>query len=407
MTGSLKTKFFSVWIIFLSLFLTSSAFGAGFQLFNELSARATSLSTAITARGDLVESAWFNPAASSMFEKPKLLTGMAMVIPNMRLETDYDEYDMKDKIYPIPYFYGATPLGDKFGLSMAINMPYGLTTEWHNDWIGKYYAVYTELRCLYISPAVSIKPFDWLAFSAGPNFVYATADMRRAVSPRVPGLKTNMNGEDWAYGYTVSMLVKPLKDWTFGVTYHSQVDIGLEGKARYSMALPPFPKSRMHLDVSIPRTVSIGIATTFIKNLTISLDIDWTDWSSYESLDFEYEKTPGTARPGVISVPRNWEDAWAFRIGAEYVYEKWQFRLGYAFDMSPIEDEYREPTLPTNDRHVFSFGLGWNYNQHLGADIAYSYVLVENGGTSPLTPTLDGTYKGDAHVINMAVRWDF
>ncbi len=405
----MQKKLVSTLILFIAIFAfcSGNVFAAGFQLFNEISARTAGLGAAMTARTDVVESAWFNPAVSAMLDGPKFMTGMAAVIPQMKLDSDNGHWDMKDKVYPLPHVYGAMPLGDKFGLSMAINVPYGLTTEWHNNWPGKFYAVYTELRCLFISPAVAIKPLDWISFSAGPNFVYATADMRKAVTPRVPGLKTNMNGEDWAYGYTVSMIAKPIKDWSFGVTYHSQVDIGLRGTARYTMALPPFQKSDMWLDVSLPRTVSLGVATTAIKNFTFSMDIVWTDWSSYESLDFVYEKAPGTAKPGVVRIPRNWEDAWAFKFGAEYTYNQmWQFRVAYAYDKSPIKNKYREPTLPTNDRHVFSVGLGWNY-KHMGIDASYTYVLVENGGTSPMTPTLDGTYKGQAHVIGTSFRWSF
>ncbi len=404
----MQKKFVAIFISFaVTVFCCGSALGSGFQLFNELSARTAGLGAAMTARTDVVESAWFNPAVSAMLDGPRVMMGMTAVIPQMKLESDNDHWDMKDKVYPLPHVYGAMPLGDKFGLSLSINVPYGLTTEWQNNWRGKYYAVYTELRTLFISPAVAIRPLKWLSFSAGPNFVYATADMRKAVSPRIPGLKINMKGEDWAYGYTVSMIAKPIKDWSFGVTYHSEVDLGLSGKARYSMDLPPFQRSALWLDVSLPRTVSIGVATTAVKNFTFSMDIVWTDWSSYDSLDFVYDKAPGTAKPGVVHVPRNWEDAWAFKFGAEYTYnDMWQFRAAYAYDKSPIKNKYREPTLPTNDRHVFSVGLGWNY-KHCGIDASYTYVLVENGGTSPMTPALDGTYKGQAHVIGTSFRWSF
>ncbi len=400
-TGISFFVFFSIMMVY------TQVFGAGFQLFNELSARGTAMGGALTARDDIAESAWFNPAASSMLDGLSTTIGSAFVIPHMKLEHDGTHDDMKDKVYPVPHVYAAMPLGDKFGVSMSINVPYGLTTEWQNDWPGKYYAVYTELRCLFLSPAVSIRPFEWLSIGAGPNFVYATADMRRAVSPMIPGLKTNMEGNDWAYGYTVAMMLKPFKNWNFGVTYHSQIDVDLYGDAKYTMNLPPFQKSDMWLDLTIPRTVSFGLSTTALKNWNITADFTWTDWSSYKSLDFTYSKAPGTAQPGSMSIPRNWEDAWAFRLGAEYTLtDNWQLRGGFVYDQSPIKNEWREPTLPTNDRWDFSVGTGWNY-KNFGVDAAYSYVLVENGGTSKLTPTLDGTYKGEAHVINLSFRWNY
>ncbi len=390
-----------------TVFFSSQAFSAGFQLFSELSARGTAMGGALTGRDDIAEVAWFNPAASSMLDGLKLSFGTALVIPQMKLEHDGTHDDMKDKVYPVPHVYAALPVAEKFGVSMSVNVPYGLTTEWQNDWPGKYYAVYTELRCLYLSPALSFKPYDWVAFGVGPNFVYATADMRRALTPQVPGLKTNMKGKDWGYGYTLSMLLKPFKDWNLGVTYHSQIDIDLYGKARYSMDLPPFPASNMWLDIRLPRTVTVGISTTAVKDWNFTADFVWTDWSSYDSLDFQYEQAPGTGQPGVVSIPRNWEDAWAFRFGAEYTLnDQWLLRGGFAYDQSPIDNKWREPTLPTNDRWAFSVGTGWNY-KHIGVDAAYCYVLVENGGTSPLTPTLDGTYKGQAHVINLSFKWNY
>jgi len=397
-----------LFVFLLSMFFfTSQAFCAGFQLFSELSARGTAMGGALTARDDIAETAWFNPAAVPMLDGLKMSTGTAMVIPQMKLQDDHNEYDMKDKVYPVPHVYAALPFADKFGVSMAVNVPYGLTTEWHNDWPGKYYAVYTEIRCLFLSPSLSFKPVDWVSLGVGPNFVYATADMRRAVTPQVPGLKTNMKGDDWAYGYTLSMLLKPFKDWNLGVTYHSQIDIDLNGKAKYNKKLLPFPESSMWLDVTLPRTVTVGISTTALKNWNFTADFVWTDWSSYDSLDFEYTLAPGTGKPGVVSVPRNWEDTWAFRFGAEYTLtDMWQLRGGFVYDQSPIKNEWREPTLPTNDRWAFSVGTGWNY-KNIGVDAAYCYVLVENGGTSPLTPTLDGTYKGQAHVINLSLRWSY
>ncbi len=397
-----------VFLLFSIFLFTSQAFCAGFQLFSEMSARGTAMGGALTARDDIAESAWFNPAAAPMLDGLKTSAGMALVVPQMKLDHDGTHDDMKDKAYPLPHLYGATSLGDKFGVSMAINVPYGLTTEWQNDWPGKYYAVYTELRCLFLSPSLSFRPFKWLSLAAGPNFVYATADMRKAVSPQIPGLKTNMDGDDWGYGYTLSVLLKPFEKWNFGVTYHSDVDIDLYGEAKYTMDLPPFQKSDMWLDVTLPKTVSMGISTTAIKNWNFTADFVWTEWSSYEALDFQYDKAPGTGTPGTVHVPRNWEDAWAFRFGSEYTLnDQWLLRGGFVYDKSPIKNKWREPTLPTNDRWAFSVGTGWNYNKHIGLDAAYCYVLVENGHTSQMTPTLDGTYKGQAHVINLSLRWNY
>jgi long-chain fatty acid transport protein len=104
-------------IMFLStLFFSSQAYSAGFQLFSELSARGTAMGGALTARDDIAETAWFNPAAVSMLDGFKFSTGTALVIPQMKLQQDDHEYGMKDKVYPVPHVYAALPFADKFGV---------------------------------------------------------------------------------------------------------------------------------------------------------------------------------------------------------------------------------------------------------------------------------------------------
>ncbi len=400
-------------IIFACLFLLllsypTDGLTSGFQLFNELSARATGMGAALTARNDVAESAWFNPAAVATMKSPRIMAGTGLIVPSMKLDTTGHDPDMKNMAYALPYTYLSIPYGKRFGLSLAINAPYGLETEWDPDWAGKYYAVDTDLKCLFFTPSISFRPASWLSLGAGAQIVKARAEMKRSVTPLVQGLRTRLLGDDWGKGYLLSVLATPGHGFSLGMVFRSQVILDLDGHAEYNMHMPGFYRSRMTLPLTLPASLSIGLTYRGINAWTISADLVYTWWSSYDALDFHYRKAPGTGRPAVIGIPKDWDDVYSLRFGAEYsLGPNWQLRGSYVFDPSPIDDRYRDPSLPTNDRHIFSVGIGYT-RTHLGLDAAYSYVKIESSRPSPVvTPMLKGTYKGDAHVVNCSIRWTF
>ncbi len=391
---------------------------AGFQLFNELSAKTTGNSGAMSARYDVAECAWFNPAGAALMERPTVTAGGALIFPSMELDNDGDDPNLKHIAYPVPYMYGAMPFMDRFGVSLSVNAPYGLTTEWDNDWEGRYYAQYTELSTVFITPAVSGKVLDWLSLSAGLQMVYVDAEMRKFIPTRLGDVYTKIEGDDWGAGYVLSAMAVPFDDWSFGITYHSHVSTRIDGDAKYERpALPPpydsvmqdlFPKSDVTLPMDLPATLSLAVSTTMLKNFRFSGELLWTQWSAYENLKFNYDQSPGTGQEGIVEVNKDWDDVWCVRFGVEYyLNDQWTFRLSYAWDESPIDDDYRDPSLSTNDRNIFGFGVGWAWNQ-LTVDAAYSYVAVEDAKVGKkATPTLDGTYKGDAHIANLSFSWTF
>lgn len=390
--------------------LPGVAFSAGFQLFNEGSARTTALGAAMTARYDTVESAWFNPASVAMQEYKGMtgMAGMAVVMPSLQLNTATGpDPEMKNMAYSVPYAYWTMPYGDKLGFSISVNVPYGLTTEWKADWIGKYYAAKTDLRCVFFTPAVSYKLTDWLSLGIGAQIARADAALEKSVTPKVPGLTTKMEGDDTDYGYVLAATAKPVKDWAVGLVYRSEVDFDIEGSAKYNLAVPGFYRSDMRLPLRLPSTVSFGVSTTAVPDWTLSADVLWTGWSSYESLTFYYDQTPGTGKPGVVSIPKAWNDCYSLRLGAEYrMNPSWVLRGSYVYDRTPIEDQYRDPTLPTNDAHLFGIGVGYTYKKWT-IDGAYTYLKLEDAVTSPITPTLHGTYEGSANILNLSVSYKY
>ncbi len=439
MCRNIKTCLVLAVVLFSSLFAATQVLAAGFQLFNELSAKTMGNSAAMSARYDAAELAWFNPAGSAMMARPQISGGGALIFPSMKLKDaeisapalPYDGNDdpnMKHIAYPVPYLYGAMPFMDKFGVSLSINSPYGLTTEWDNNWMGKYVAHYTNLSTIFITPALAYRPIDWLSLSAGVQFAYADAEMRKAI-PIIAGTSylgdayTTIKGHDWGQGFVLSALATPFEDWSFGISYHSYIHFTIDGHGDYDLPTlnplvaplitPKFQRSAVELPLDLPPSLAFAVSTTMLQDFRFSAEILWTGWSTYSNLKFHYLDTaPGSTSPGVVTVEKKWEDVISLHFGIEYyLNDQWTFRVSYAWDDSPIDDDWRDPSLPTNDRNVFGFGVGYTWN-HLTVDAAYTYVNVENSKPGdkvedPLGRTLSGKYEGDAHIANLQFSWTF
>ncbi|MBX6423234.1 OmpP1/FadL family transporter [Thermosulfurimonas sp. F29] len=415
---------------------TNGVFAAGFQLFNEGSARVMGLSAAVTARTDMVEAAWYNPSATAFLKAPEVMAGLSLVYPTVKFENDRGpNFDMVEKVHPLPFLYAAYPLNERLTLNLSLNVPYGLATDWDGDWAGRYDAVYTSLFCYFITPSVAVKLTKRLSLAVGAQIVYADAELRKSVAPTTTGVdvKTKLTGDDWDGGFLVALTYRLREHTTLGLVYRSQVTLDLEGDAKYynnapgTVAVLPAPGGGFtfvsasqafrngdgEVFLDLPDTLSFGITTRYFRRWILSLDLMWTGWSTYEQLKYKFEHEPGnpTGAPGTVVQPKDWDDVWAVRFGAEYLLnDRWSLRFGYAFDPSPIDDRYRGPELPTNDRHFFNLGVGYRRG-NLTMDAAYTYVHMEDAkpGTAPEAnrSNLDGTYTGHAHIVGFDLSYRF
>ncbi len=76
----------------------------------------------------------------------------------------------------VPSFAFKTRLDDRFDLGLAVSAPYGLSTEYDKDWIGRYHAIETDLTTIDIQPTLNYRATDRLNLAVG---LRASMPMRR------------------------------------------------------------------------------------------------------------------------------------------------------------------------------------------------------------------------------------
>jgi len=215
-----------------------------------------------------------------------------------------------------------------------------------------------------------------------------------------------LQADAWGYAYSLAANYRFLEDWTVGIKYQSQVKLNLAGDATYTHSpVGSNSDNGVEADLTLPATVTLGVATTAVPDWTFGFDVVWTDWSTYDELRVGFDQPPPGPYDPLLGV-KNWRDVFSYRFGAEYrLKEAWKLRFGYVFDQSPARAKYRSPELPDSDRHMFSTGIGYE-TERWGADLSYCYLLLTNCD-SQLGP-LQGSYKdGYAHLIAASVYYKF
>ncbi len=397
------------------LMLTAEiASGAGFQLYTEGSSEALGQAAAISGRDDLASLAWYNPAALAGADQTLLQAGAVF----LQIRTDFNSdlspslnSSMSDDWRTIPHLYYVKPVSSELTASLSVNAPYGLITEWPQDWAGNLAAAYSEFSAIYVTPSLAYRVHDRLALAAGFNVVVADAELSAsrdfsAIGGPNFGLRT-VEGDDVGYGYTASMHSRFSEHWAVGARYQSRVKVKLEGDVDFDSVKVAQGSALLEL----PSSFNAGIVNNTLERLQLGLDVIWTEWSTYEQLVYNfgpgYPVTSVTPNPEVN--PKRWDDVWSIRLGAEYdLLEGWVCRAGYAWDQSPVNDATRAPELPGSNRQMLTAGLGWRW-ERLTLDLAYAYLWAENSRTGSevvaTVPTLAGRYDTVTHIVGLSAGY--
>ncbi len=75
---------------------------------------------------------------------------------------------------------------------IGVFLLYGLTSDWPNDWEGRYLATFAQLRSFYINPVISCQVTPALSIGGGVSTVYSDVLQRKniRITPQRDGQAT-------------------------------------------------------------------------------------------------------------------------------------------------------------------------------------------------------------------------
>jgi long-chain fatty acid transport protein len=332
----------------------------------------------------------------------------------------------------VPALYVDWALNDRVSLGLSVNVPFGLITNYPGDFIGRYYALQTNLKTYDIAPAVAWRVND--AWTVGVALVArkAEATISNAVdfgaignSLGAPGFvpgaadsQATLSGSAWAYGYKAGFTWQPGPRLRFGAAYQARTTIDVKGRIGYSSVPALFTASVMdtgaEAKLDLPAVASAGFTYEINPSFSVQGELCWTGWSVFKELRVTFDS--GQADD---VTEEGWKDTMFYSLGAIWKLSPvWSVKAGLAYDRSPVDNQDRTPRIPDSDRTWISAGLGWNLSNRTTVDFGASQIFAPNvrlgleSGSATSDPNyyrgnLSGSYKVGITVLALAARYKF
>ena len=332
----------------------------------------------------------------------------------------------------VPNVYFVMPIGDRINFGIGVNAPFGLKTEYDDNWAGRFQGIKSELTTYNINPSLSFKVNEMFSVGAGVNYQHLKVDLTNAVvlAANQEG-RADLSADDNAWGWNAGALIKPTPTTKIGLAYRSKLDYNLQGTTTVTAAPgAPAPvvagaaaaSGATNADITLPESFSISLAQKLNEQWEFLADATFTKWSQIGRVSV-VNSTNGTLRD-VLNL--NFDDTWRYSIGANYkLNDSWTLKGGLALDMSPVKDaSSRTVRLPDNDRTWISIGAAMKVKESGKLDVGYSHLFIKDADinftrsqqapnlTTP-TPapgtasTVAGSYTGSVDIFSVQYTLSF
>jgi long-chain fatty acid transport protein len=431
----------------LSQVRASVVWAAGFQIF-ELGVKGQGVAHAgMATRADGPETLYFNPAGMVYLPGSQVsfgltkhfveadFTGRGEYSPatgpfsGIGFENSTRGSDGGDPLsLPAAGIYATHSLSEDLRLGLGINTPFGLRSDYHKGWAGRYLALKSSLKTININPSIALRVNEKLALAVGFNAVYADAKLTQAIDlglllvplGETPGALANdgvtkVSGRDWGFGGNLGLIFEPLHGTRVGVAYRSQQKLDIDGRirfdsGRFSPALfgQALKSGRATAPVKLPQWASISFYQAVTPEWAAMFDATWTDWSVIEELRIRFPGNP--PRPDTV-LPTNWKDSWRFALGSVYTPSAvWTLRGGIAYEKTPVPNPQNyNPRIPAGDGVSLAFGASYTWNRNWTVDAAYTHIFIDalRINRTEGAHRLVGSYQGSVDIIGMQLNYTF
>ena len=408
--------------------MASSALAGGFAIGTQSGSGTGNAFAGGAAAADDASVAWFNPAAMTLIPGKQIAGALHVVNPSFKFSNSAstgifaapgtgDGGDGGDlTLIPNGFFTWAYSPTMSFGL--ALNVPFGLKTEYNTGWRGQFQALKSEVKSVNINPSVGFKVSNTVSIGAGLSVQKLDAELTSATPSAALG-NQRLEADDVGYGFNVGILVQATPTTRFGAHYRSKIKYELEGKQTFDGPAASLANASVVADLDVPATLSLSIFHAMGQQWELMADATWTGWDKLKDLTAT-RTTAAPALGGVGSVAAqltfNWDNTWRYGLGANYkLSPQTKLRFGVAFDQTPTNDTDRNARLPDEDRRWVAFGVQWKPSKTGILDVGYAHEFIKdasiNSGAAPTLPCpphcLNGEFKSKVDIISVQYAVSF
>jgi long-chain fatty acid transport protein len=418
----------AVWAAALAAFASAPVYASGFQLREQSSEGMGNAYAGSTAKGVDVSTLFYNPAAMTRLHGNQAGVSAAWIAPFSQFDgsntiggaqTSGSDGGNHLQAVTIGAAYALWDPHPEWRLGLAITSPFGMRSDYREDWVGRYHALDSRLTTINASPSVAYRVTDSLSVAAGMQIEWIDTLLTNAINfgALVPGSGDGLfrvTGDDVALGWTASAHYQFSPATRAGVSYRSSIRHALHGKAEFQ-GVPgalagtlAFTNSGIDAAITLPDTATFGIYHELSPQWAVMSDVSWTGWSVFRTLRLGFE----SGRADVVA-PQNWEDSWFTSLGAEYKpNDRLTLHMGAAYDVSPVDDNFRTARIPDTDRLWLSAGLSYAPAPGHRLSLSYAHLFAASAGVDQTDPDgiggrLTGRYDNRVDIFGIAYTLRF
>jgi long-chain fatty acid transport protein len=427
---------------------------AGAQAFglNEIGSCALARGFATTSSPcDDASSIYWNPGALPSKRGFSLYGGAAVIKIDGSFTQDStfreDEADAPTAV--VPHLFLNYRGAGRLAYGIGAYVPYGLTSQWKDDFAGRFSARKASLQTIYVQPNVAFQLNDNWSVGGGPIFGHSTVELVQAVDlssqqaavvagriitfgelgipKRTEFARARLKGSATAFGVTLGIHGKLTPNWEMGARFLSQlsfdyddadatfeqrptgltlaagnpivpggvslpVDQVVAGSFAAGQALAA---QKVKTQIRHPAQAQLGFGYTGFERTTLSLDYSYVGWKSFATLPVEFA---GGATDKVLVEEYN--NTSGIRFGAEHrLLNGAALRAGLAAAASAAPDQTVTPLLPEMDRGYGMIGGGLPIMGGLTLDAAYAHIFT-SGRRGRIDERADGSSTAQALALN-------
>lgn len=393
----------------------SAAHAAGFMLTEQSAGALGRAYAGAGVDGTDISGVYYNPATMTLHPGTTIQAGFVAVGLDLAFEgndgvtTENGQYNTQ----AIPHGYISHQLTDSVWLGLAMTVPFGMGTEYKDDWAWGSRGISAEVLTFDFNPNVAWKISDKLSLGAGMSIQYAKADLKLAQA-QAGKVTSEVDADSTAWGFNVGLMWSPLENLRFGLSYRSRINHNADGDLEIVSKLPSLPSMTVPATatISTPAWAMATAAWDVNDLLSLYATFRWTDWSSFKELKIENVVRPST-------VHNNWQDTYLFSVGADLRFTNWwTFRAGIGYETSAVDDpKYRTAIIPDADRLWLALGSSFKATENMQIDVSAAWLhgigernLWSSDGSNPAegTPEKVGKFEDlDAYLFGVQLVYKF
>lgn len=449
---------------------TMGAVAEGYQV-NTLSAKQEGMGHTGVALKLGAESMIFNPAGMAFMDKTvDLSASVSGVISDVSAVHEGIKYETSNDVSTPFQMSGAFSIYDNLKAGITINTPYGSGIDWTDNWPGATLNQSVKIQVFNIQPTVSYRILPNLSVGAGLMVAWGNVDLNKGllkastINAMIPGVvkqqlveqgvpaeyitddmvnqyasqmylnneitpaSVNLKGTaEVVLGFNVGAMWDINDKITVGASYRSKMDMKVKsGDAKLSYNIPneavqQVVQSKLNVldntnfaaQLPAVSVLTFGVSYKPIERLTLAFDAQLSGWSDYEKLSIDFV---GLDAPFDQHITKNYSDAWAFRLGAQFAMtNRLDLRAGFIVDTTPVNENYFNPETPGMTRLEPTFGFSFRPIENFSVDLAFTYVaglarkgsIPEKDMLTGETSNFDAEYDVEAFIPAIGVSYSF